>query len=186
MPVAPRKRSAKSAVKRDTKKKTAAPEKKAAAPKKKTAALKKKTATPKKKTATPKKKTAAPKVSPMRGLSVGAYVDGLAGWQADAVRELCGLVTRLAPTATCAIKWGQVVFELGGPFAFVKPARAHLTFGFWRGTQLDDPSGVLEGSGTMMRHVKIGGIDHLASLPLQSFVLQAVALNATHGNPTRR
>ncbi|MCA9586469.1 MAG: DUF1801 domain-containing protein, partial [Myxococcales bacterium] len=114
------------------------------------------------------------------------YVDGLAGWQADAVRELCGLVTRLAPTATCAIKWGQVVFELGGPFAFVKPARAHLTFGFWRGTQLDDPSGVLEGSGTMMRHVKIGGIDHLASLPLQSFVLQAVALNATHGNPTRR
>src|SRR5262249_29747295 len=122
---------------------------------KKTAA--KKTAA--KKTAA--KKTAAPrmvaKVSPLKGMPVDQFVaTKIAGWQSDVARSLLALVQKAAPEATVAIKWGQPVFELNGPFAFLKPAKAHLTFGFWRGAELDDPKRLLSG-GERMSHVKLTG-----------------------------
>src|SRR5689334_20052481 len=40
-------------------------------------------------------------------------------------------------------------------FAYVDAFSAHVDLGFYRGAQLDDPAGLLEGAGKMMRHVKI-------------------------------
>lgn len=40
-------------------------------------------------------------------------------------------------------------------FAYVDAFTAHVNVGFYRGAQLADPAGLLEGSGKMMRHVKI-------------------------------
>ena len=31
----------------------------------------------------------------------------------------------------------------------------HINFGFYRGAQMDDPQGILEGSGKQLRHIKI-------------------------------
>jgi hypothetical protein len=41
------------------------------------------------------------------------------------------------------------------PFGYVNVFRAHVNVGFFRGSQLPDPSGLLEGSGKLMRHVKL-------------------------------
>jgi hypothetical protein len=41
-------------------------------------------------------------------------------------------------------------------FAYVDAFRAHANVGFYRGAELDDPSGLLEGTGNLMRHVKLG------------------------------
>lgn len=40
-------------------------------------------------------------------------------------------------------------------FAYVDAFSAHVNVGFYRGANLDDPAGLLEGTGRMMRHVKI-------------------------------
>ena len=40
-------------------------------------------------------------------------------------------------------------------FAYVDAFTAHVNVGFFRGAHLDDPSALLEGTGKMMRHVKI-------------------------------
>lgn len=40
-------------------------------------------------------------------------------------------------------------------FAYVAVYKAHLNIGFFRGAELADPEGLLEGSGKMMRHVKL-------------------------------
>lgn len=40
-------------------------------------------------------------------------------------------------------------------FAYVDAFTAHVNVGFFRGAALEDPSGLLEGSGRSMRHVKI-------------------------------
>lgn len=40
-------------------------------------------------------------------------------------------------------------------FAYVNVFRAHVNVGFFRGAQLADPAGLLEGSGRFMRHVKL-------------------------------
>jgi hypothetical protein len=40
-------------------------------------------------------------------------------------------------------------------FAYVNAFTAHVNVGFFRGAELPDPKGILEGSGKVMRHVKL-------------------------------
>jgi hypothetical protein len=156
------------------------------APAKKTA-----TKTPAKKTAA--KKTAAPaagrmtaKVSPLKGMPVEQYLSAkVAGWQADVARRLVALVKKVAPDSAVAIKWGQPVFELNGPFAYLKPAKAHLTFGFWRGAELADPKKVLS-AGERMSHVKLTGPEEVDEGALGALVKEAAKLNREKGDPTKR
>jgi hypothetical protein len=41
------------------------------------------------------------------------------------------------------------------PFAYVNSFKNHVNVGFFHGAMLDDPAGLLEGSGKRMRHVKL-------------------------------
>ena len=55
-----------------------------------------------------------------------------------------------------------------GTLAYVKAFDAAVNFGFWRGADLRDPDGALEGTGDRMRHVKIRSaedVDPSASRP---------------------
>jgi len=40
-------------------------------------------------------------------------------------------------------------------FAYVNAFTAHVNVGFFRGAELSDPAGLLEGTGKFMRHVKL-------------------------------
>jgi hypothetical protein len=40
-------------------------------------------------------------------------------------------------------------------FAYVNAFKDHVNVGFFRGTELSDPKGLLEGTGKFMRHVKL-------------------------------
>lgn len=45
-------------------------------------------------------------------------------------------------------------------FGYVDAFTAHMNVGFFRGAELDDPKGLLEGTGKFMRHVKLrAGVD---------------------------
>ncbi len=41
-------------------------------------------------------------------------------------------------------------------FAYVNAFTAHVNVGFFRGAEIADPHGLLEGTGRFMRHVKLG------------------------------
>lgn len=41
------------------------------------------------------------------------------------------------------------------PFAYVNAFKGHVNVGFFQGAALDDPAGLLEGTGKRMRHVKL-------------------------------
>jgi hypothetical protein len=50
-------------------------------------------------------------------------------------------------------------------FGYVNVFTAHVNVGFFRGSELHDPDGLLIGSGKLMRHVKLrpeGGVDEAA------------------------
>lgn len=131
-------------------------------------------------------KRTVPKTSPLKGMSVDAWVKAkTSGWHADVVKRCIAVTMRAAPDATVSIKWAQPVFELNGPFAFIKPATAHVTFGFWRGAELGDPAGVLEG-GERMKHVKITKDDPLNEARIATLVREAASLNRAKGDPTKR
>jgi hypothetical protein len=46
-------------------------------------------------------------------------------------------------------------------FAYVNAFSAHVNVGFFRGSTLSDPGGVLVGTGKFMRHVKLGPDRHV-------------------------
>lgn len=82
------------------------------------------------------------------------------------------------------MKWGQPVYEEDGPICYFKSFSDHVTFGFWRGTEMPDPAGLLRGEGDKMRHVRLTMFDDIPRDPLEEFVRNAVRLNRERGNPT--
>ena len=161
-----------------------APAKKAPAKK---ASAKKIPATAAKKTPGEKApRSATPKGSPLRGLPVLQWVRSHASaWQAGVIANLIELVSSAVPNASCSIKWNQPVFELNGPMAFIRLAKDHVTFGFWRGAELTDPAGLLEG-GERMKHIKIGDDEVFDRSRVVGFVREAASLNLELGDPTLR
>lgn len=67
----------------------------------------------------------------------------------------------------------EVLFELsfnyspdgnyGNRICYLWPGKSHATLGFFYGTSLDDPDGLLEGTGKRGRHVKVRSLEEAAS-----------------------
>ena len=131
------------------------------------------------------KARAVAKVSPLKGTSVTDWVKRLPKEQAAIVGTLLTLAESAAPDAKATIKWAQPVFELNGPFAYIKAAKAHVTLGFWRGTELDDPRGLL-GGGDRMKHVRLATLADVDRATLSAWIAEAARLNRTKGDPTKR
>jgi hypothetical protein len=51
--------------------------------------------------------------------------------------------------------WAPTACVGDAAFAYVAAFKAHVNVGFFAGAMLDDPAGLLEGSGKRMRHVKL-------------------------------
>jgi hypothetical protein len=117
--------------------------------------------------------------------TIDGYIAQLEGWQAEVVSRVRAIVRAAAPEAKESIKWAQPVYERNGPFCYVKAFKNSVNFGFWHGVDLDDPQGVLQGSGAKMRHVKLAGIDDVDEGILADLIRQAVQLNLEKGDPTK-
>jgi hypothetical protein len=117
--------------------------------------------------------------------TVDAYIESLPTEQAKIVSALRKVILKAAPEATESFKWAQPVYESGGPFCYIKAFKSSVNFGFWRGVDLDDPDGRLEGSGHKMRHVKIEELSQIEEKAFAAYVKQAVQLNAAMGDPSR-
>jgi len=58
-------------------------------------------------------------------------------------------------------------------FAYVNAFKAHVNVGFFRGTELADPKGLLEGTGKFMRHVKLRPGDEIDAKALSELIESA-------------
>lgn len=86
------------------------------------------------------------------------------------IRALRRFVKRTAPGLQEAVKWGNGCWVgRKGPVAYVYSATGYVQFGFFRGSSLRDPGGLLEGTGEYVRHIKVHApseIDERAFTPL--------------------
>jgi hypothetical protein len=58
-------------------------------------------------------------------------------------------------------------------FAYVNAFRAHVDVGFFRGVEIADPKRLLEGTGKLMRHVKLGPEREVDAAALQRLIRTA-------------
>lgn len=70
-------------------------------------------------------------------------------------------------------KWSRPVFKRGGDFAYFKTAKSHVTIGFYNFYKLDDPDNLLQGSGKLLRHVKVEKPEDLDLELLKKWFIQA-------------
>jgi hypothetical protein len=107
--------------------------------------------------------------------------DSYAAWKKDQSprnRRLIGALSRLiesvAPHLTQTVKWGQGCFADGDvPKVYIHAEDDHVQLGFYRGTSLDDPDGLLCGSGKYVRHVKVRSAAGIDAAALSALIRQA-------------
>ena len=76
--------------------------------------------------------------------------------------------------------------RLGGAFCHVALYRHHVNLGFNRGAELDDPAGLLQGSGTRIRHLRLEEAADLQAVHVDGFLQAAIALAGRDGKDGQR
>ena len=104
-----------------------------------------------------------------------------AAWKADQTPKHIRLISALtrtiekaAPHLTRTVKWGQGCWvDEGSPKVYIHAARDHVQLGFYRGSALKDPEGLLVGEGSYVRHVKVRTASDIQPRAFAALVKQA-------------
>lgn len=59
-------------------------------------------------------------------------------------------------------------------FCYIAAQREYVNLGFYYGAELDDPQGLLEGTGKKLRHVKVRGVEEVDRSALGDLVRQSL------------
>jgi len=122
---------------------------------------------------------ASPKVS-----SPDEYAAAFDGWRRKLVEQLRSNVRGVRGLEE-VIKWGNLVFYANGPVLLIRGEDHRVLFGFWRGQRLREIEPRLKPGGKYeMATLDLREGDRIDPKTVRRLVVQAVALNKTHGDPT--
>jgi len=74
-----------------------------------------------------------------------------------------------------AATYGLGPKKMSEGYCYVLPYDNWVNLGFYRGSELDDPHGMLEGTGAKMRHVKVRSVEEAANPALRTLVRESLA-----------
>ncbi len=110
-------------------------------------------------------------------------VDQLLGSYDAAIKEIAlqarDLICKLIPKAEEKVYFGWRIIgfslnaEMSGQFCSIGPGKKYVNLYFMQGTSLDDPKGLLEGTGKNMRHVKITEAGDLKTAAVKALIKTA-------------
>jgi hypothetical protein len=110
--------------------------------------------------------------------SVEEMIDNLDASQREIVVALRAIVKKADPKASEGFKWSMPVFEHDGMLCYIAPMKNNVNFGFYESAPvLDDPDGLLEGTGKRMRHVKLTSTAGIQKALFTKWVKQAAEFN---------
>lgn len=113
------------------------------------------------------------------------YIGSLSGWQGRYAEALRAAALDAAPLRE-SIKWGHLVYFSNGPVLLIRAEEMRVLFGFWRGRRLRGIEPRLKPGGKY----EMATLELIEGTPLDCAVVielvqQAVALNASLGDPTK-
>jgi len=116
--------------------------------------------------------------------SPDAYIASLSGWQSRYAEALRSTVVNAAQLRE-VIKWGHLVYFSNGQVILIRAEELRVLFGFWRGQRLRNIEPRLKAGGKY----EMATLELVEGTPLErstvvELVKEAVALNASHGDPT--
>jgi len=112
------------------------------------------------------------------GAAIDAYVAKKNPSLKPVTDALRALVRKAVPKSREAINpWGLPIFEWNGTLCYLMVGKNHVTFGFPRGTSLEDPANLLQGTGKNLRHIKLREVSDVHDANVKKLILQAKKLN---------
>ena len=115
-------------------------------------------------------------MKPYKGKDVKGYIAFLDEDKRHLVVELRKIVVEAVPDVEETIKWGTLVFQKDQIIGAIMAHKEHVNLQLWRGSELKDPNGMLEGETKGMRHVTILSKTDIKKGPLKALIRQAAAL----------
>ncbi len=95
-------------------------------------------------------------------------------------RECRKLIAEVMPGVTevpwanqRTVGYGVGPKKMSQHFCYLAPQRTYLNIGFFYGAELDDPGGLLEGTGKMLRHIKIRSREEIQQSGIREILKQA-------------
>ena len=73
-----------------------------------------------------------------------------------------------------ALSYGVGPQKMKQGYIYIAPQRGYVNLGFYRGTSLPDPDGLLEGTGKGLRHVKVRNLEEAERPAVQELIAAAV------------
>ncbi|NTU98325.1 MAG: DUF1801 domain-containing protein [Chlorobiaceae bacterium] len=98
----------------------------------------------------------------------------------ELVQAVRSSIYSVVPNASERVMYGGFMFSDDEGFCGVFAYKEHVSVEFGRGCDLDDPHGVLEGSGKQRRHIKLSTLADISAKYLESYV------DAAHRNSYRK
>lgn len=94
------------------------------------------------------------------------------------------LVLRAAPDSRTVPKYGGMLYTLKpddkeGQFCGIFVYKNHVNLSFANGTSLEDPAGVLLGTGKFRRHINFGSADEVDAKVLVALLKQSAKLSVS-------
>jgi hypothetical protein len=71
--------------------------------------------------------------------------------------------------------YGVGLRKMSEHYAYIGAQKAYVNLGFYRGTTLPDPAGLLEGTGKGLRHIKLRSVAAAKSPQIRKLLREAVA-----------
>lgn len=85
------------------------------------------------------------------------------------------IVEEVAPEWTRFVKWGQGCWvDEGAPKVYIHTEEDHVQLGFYTGSRMKDPEGLLGGGGKHVRHVKVRSPKDIDAEALAALIAQVV------------
>jgi hypothetical protein len=98
------------------------------------------------------------------------------------VRRLREIVVDVDPDSVEVVRLGDRAATYGvGPkkmsegYSYILPYKNWVNLGFFKGAVLPDPDGIMEGTGAMMRHVKIRSLEDAEKPSVHKLIGEALA-----------
>jgi hypothetical protein len=93
---------------------------------------------------------------------------------------LQGLIKSAAPHLREEGKIGlkNITYKQKGVVFVITPYKDYISLHFYKGTLMSDPAGILDGSGSALRHIKFYGLEDIQPEKITPYLLQALELDS--------
>ena len=119
------------------------------------------------------------KISGYYDEGVDVYISRMKPELQEIANELRRIVHEADSDVFEQILFNQPWFLKNGRLCYIRAIKDYVALGFQAGRFLTDPSGILEGKGRAMRHLKVHSLKIIDEKQIKAWVKEAVKLNSS-------